>query len=182
MKLNRTHILRAISFIAVVAISVWIFSIRDQAVRLAAYGYPGIFFIALLANATVLLPAPGIAVVFAMGSIFNPWLVTLFAGSGAALGEMVGYLAGYSGQGLVERSAVYNRIEPWVQRYGVFAIFVFAAVPNPFFDIVGIAAGMLKIPVLQFFIACWLGELVKMLFFAFAGSFSINWLNQLLHQ
>jgi uncharacterized membrane protein YdjX (TVP38/TMEM64 family) len=180
MKLNRTAILRGISFIAVVAISVWIFSIRDHAAQLATYGYPGIFIIAMLANATVLLPAPGIAIVFAMGSIFNPWLVALFAGSGAAVGELVGYLAGYSGQGFVEHSEVYTRIEPWVRRYGVFAIFIFAALPNPFFDIAGIAAGILKMPILQFFIACWLGEIVKMLAIAFAGSASINWLDNLM--
>lgn len=180
MKLNRTALLRGISFIAVVAISVWIFSIRDHAAQLAAYGYPGIFIIAMFANATVLLPAPGVAIVFAMGGIFNPWLVALFAGSGAAVGELVGYLAGYSGQGFVERSEVYIRIEPWVRRYGVFAIFIFAALPNPFFDIAGIAAGILKIPILKFFIACWLGQLVKMLGFALAGSASINWLDNLM--
>ncbi len=180
MKLNRTAILRGISFIAIVAISVWIFSIRDHAAQLASYGYPGIFIIAMLANATVLLPAPGVAIVFAMGSIFNPWLVALFAGSGAVVGELVGYLAGYSGQGIVEHSEVFARIEPWVRRYGVFAIFIFAALPNPFFDIAGIAAGIMKMPVLQFFTACWLGQLVKMLAFAFAGSASINWLDNLM--
>jgi uncharacterized membrane protein YdjX (TVP38/TMEM64 family) len=180
MNLNRTTILRGICFIAVVAISVWIFSIRGHAAQLATYGYPGIFIIAMLANATVLLPAPGVAIVFAMGGIFNPWLVALFAGSGAAVGELVGYLAGYSGQGFVEHSEVYTRIEPWVRRYGVFAIFIFAALPNPFFDIAGIAAGILKIPVFKFFIACWLGQLVKMLGFAFAGSASINWLDNLM--
>jgi uncharacterized membrane protein YdjX (TVP38/TMEM64 family) len=181
MKFNKTAILRGISFIAVVAISLWIFSIRDQAAQLAAYGYPGIFFIAMLANATVFLPAPGVAVVFAMGSIFTPWLIALFAGTGAAIGELVGYLAGYSGQGLVEKSDVFVRIEPWVKKYGVFAIFVFSALPNPFFDIAGVAAGILKMPIVQFFVACWLGQLVKMFAFAYAGSISINWLHQIIN-
>ena len=178
MKLNRPTILRGISFIAVIAISVWIYSIKDQAAQLAAYGYPGIFIIAMLANATVFLPAPGVAVVFAMGSIFNPWLVALFAGTGAAIGELVGYLAGYSGQGIVENTQMFTRIEPWVRRYGVFAIFILAALPNPFFDIAGVAAGILKIPIGKFFIACWLGQLVKMFAFAYAGSVSISWLGQ----
>jgi uncharacterized membrane protein YdjX (TVP38/TMEM64 family) len=178
MKINRATLLRGISFIAVVTITVWIYSIRDQAAQLAAYGYPGIFFIAMLANATVFLPAPGIAVVFAMGSVFNPWLVALFAGTGAAVGELVGYLAGYSGQGIVEKTEVFTRIEPWVRRYGVYAIFVFSALPNPFFDVAGVAAGILKIPLPKFFVACWLGQLVKMFAFAYAGSLSITWLEQ----
>ena len=178
MKINRNTVLRGISFLAVIAISIWIYGIKDQAAQLAAYGYPGIFIIAMLANATVFLPAPGVAVVFAMGSIFNPLLVALFAGTGAALGELVGYLAGYSGQGIVENTQMFARIEPWVRRYGVFAIFILAALPNPFFDIAGVAAGILKIPIGKFFIACWLGQLIKMFAFAYAGSVSISWLGQ----
>ena len=178
MKINRNTVLRGISFLAVIAISIWIYSIKDQAAQLAAYGYPGIFIIAMLANATVFLPAPGVAVVFAMGSIFNPLLVALFAGTGAALGELVGYLAGYSGQGIVENTQMFARIEPWVRRYGLFAIFILAALPNPFFDIAGVAAGILKIPIGKFFIACWLGQLIKMFAFAYAGSVSISWLGQ----
>jgi uncharacterized membrane protein YdjX (TVP38/TMEM64 family) len=178
MKINRTRVLRGISFLAVIAISIWIYSIKDQAAQLAAYGYPGIFIVAMLANATVFLPAPGVAVVFAMGSIFSPLLVALFAGTGAAIGELVGYLAGYSGQGIVENTQMFARIEPWVRRYGVFAIFILAALPNPFFDIAGVAAGILKIPIGKFFIACWLGQLIKMFAFAYAGSVSISWLGQ----
>ena len=178
MKISRTSLLRGISFIAVVAISVWIYSVRDQAAELATYGYPGIFFISMLANATVFFPAPGVAVVFVMGSIFNPVLVALFAGTGAAVGEMVGYLAGYSGQGIVENTEMFSRIEPWVRKYGVYAIFVLSAVPNPFFDIAGVAAGILKIPVGRFFLACWLGQLIKAFAFAYAGSISIGWLGQ----
>lgn len=178
MKINRNTVLRGISFLAVIAISIWIYGMKDQAAQLAAYGYPGIFIIAMLANATVFLPAPGVAVVFAMGSIFSPWLVALFAGTGAALGELVGYLAGYSGQGIVENTQMFARIEPWVRRYGLFAIFILAALPNPFFDIAGVAAGILKIPIGKFFIACWLGQLIKMFAFAYAGSVSISWLGQ----
>jgi membrane protein YqaA with SNARE-associated domain len=181
MKISRQTVLRVLSLLAVIAISAWIYSIKDQAAQFAKYGYPGIFFIAMLASATVFLPAPGVAVVFAMGSLFTPWLVALFAGSGAAVGEMVGYLAGYSGQGLAEKTDVFWKVEPYVKKYGVVAIFTFSAIPNPFFDIAGVAAGLLKMPPLKFFIACWLGEVLKMFLFAYAGSVSINWFQQFIH-
>ena len=35
--------------------------------------YAGIFLLAFLAYATVLLPAPGIAIIFMMVGTFNPW-------------------------------------------------------------------------------------------------------------
>jgi membrane protein YqaA with SNARE-associated domain len=173
---RRTTILRILSLLAVIAISVWIFSIRDKASQLAAFGYPGIFIISILANATVLLPAPGVMVVFTMGSIFNPLIVGIVAGVGSAIGELSGYMAGYSGQAVIERSDIYNRIHPFIDKYGAATIFVLAAVPNPFFDLGGIAAGVLKMPVRTFLTWCVLGKIIKMLIFAYAGAYSIGWL------
>ena len=142
----------------------------------AEYGYPGIFLIALMANATVLLPAPGVAVVFAMGSILNPIGVALAAGTGGAIGELSGYLAGFSGQAVVERTDVYNKISPWIEKYGGWTILVLSAIPNPFFDIAGIAAGIAKMKLWRFLLFCWVGQIIKMAMFAFAGAYSIDWI------
>ena len=179
---QRTTILRVISLLAVIAISVGIFSIRDKAAELAAFGYPGIFVISILANATVLLPAPGVAVVFAMGGLasFNPLIIGVVAGVGGALGELSGYMAGYSGQAVVERGNVYDRIHPYIQKYGPATIFVLAAIPNPFFDLGGVAAGALKMPLRTFLTWCILGKILKMLMFAYAGAYSVDWLFKLM--
>ncbi|HUI87820.1 MAG TPA: VTT domain-containing protein [Anaerolineales bacterium] len=169
-------ILRVMILLTVIGISAYIFMIRDQAAKFALYGYPGIFLISILANGTILLPAPGIAIVFAMGGVFNPLIVGLVAGAGAAIGELSGYLAGFSGQVVAERTTVYRRIERWMQGYGPLTIFILAAIPNPFFDLAGMAAGVLKMPLHRFFVACLLGKIIKMLIFAYAGAYSINWL------
>jgi len=172
--------LRILALAAVIGITVYIFNIRDRVEEFAAYGYPGIFLIALMANATVLLPAPGVAVVFTMGNIFNPLLVALSAGTGGAIGELSGYLAGFSGQAVIERMDIYDRINPWIKKYGGWAILVLSAIPNPFFDIAGIAAGMAKMPIWQFLLFCWIGQLIKMAMFAFAGAYSIDWVVKLI--
>jgi len=169
-------LLRILALAAVIGITVYIYSIRERVDEFAAYGYPGIFVIMLMANATVILPAPGVAVVFAMGNIFNPLLVALAAGTGGAIGELSGYLAGFSGQAVVENTPAYDRITPWVQKYGVWAILVLSAIPNPFFDLAGIAAGVAKIPIGKFLFFCWIGQLIKMTMFAYAGAYSIDWL------
>lgn len=157
-----------------VAITIYIFSIRDRVEQFAELGYPGIFLIALLANATVLLPAPGVAVIYAMGAIFNPFGVGLAAGTGGALGEISGYLAGFSGQAVIERMEVYDRIKPWVDKYGGWAILVLSAIPNPFFDVAGIAAGIAKMPLPTFLLFTWIGQIIKMTVFALAGKYSIQ--------
>jgi len=172
-------IARWLSLLGVIAISILIFSLRDRAEQLAIYGYPGIFLLSFLAYATIILPAPGIWVVFAMGAVFHPLGVALAAGSGAALGELSGYLAGFSGQVVVERAELYNRLSFWMRKNGPLTIFVLAALPNPFFDLAGIAAGALKMPIRRFLFWCWIGETVKMLYFSFAGAASLDWILKL---
>jgi membrane protein DedA with SNARE-associated domain len=172
-KETRTTLLRILAVLAVIGISVFVFSIREHVDKFAEYRYLGVFLIALLANATVFLPAPGVAIVFAMGSMLNPLGVALAAGAGGALGELTGYLAGFSGQAVVEKKAAYARIQPWVQKWGGWAVLVLAAIPNPFFDLTGIAAGTLKMPVWKFLLFCWVGQTIKMAAFAYAGAASL---------
>jgi uncharacterized membrane protein YdjX (TVP38/TMEM64 family) len=173
---NWLIIARVLAIIIVITLTIYIFSIREQAEELAIYGYPGIFLLAFLTNATVFLPAPGIAVVFAMGAIFNPVLIALSAGAGGALGELSGYLAGFSGQAVIEQTTIYDRFQNWIQKKGFVAILILAALPNPFFDIAGVAAGILKMPLVHFLLAVWVGVTIKMFIFAWVGSTSLSWL------
>jgi len=170
------NVLRILALFAVLAITIYIYSIRNRVQDFAAFGYPGIFLIALLANATILLPAPGVAIIYALGAIFNPFSVGLVAGTGGALGELSGYLAGFSGQAVVERMDMYDRVKPWVDKYGGWAIMVLSAIPNPFFDLAGIAAGIAKMPLHTFLFFVWIGQLIKMTVFALAGKYSIGWI------
>lgn len=173
-----TNLLRVLALFAVVGITLFFYSMRDRVEEFQEWGYPGVFLIALLANATVLLPAPGVAVIYAMGALFsNPFGVGLAAGLGGTIGELSGYLAGFSGQAIVERMDVYNRVKPWVDRYGGWAILVLSAIPNPFFDIAGIAAGIAKMPLQTFILFSGIGQLIKMTVFALAGHYSVSFLS-----
>ena len=90
----RTIALRVIALMAAIAITVAGYLLRDELQNLEVLGYPGVFLISLVSNATVVLPAPGFIVTIVAGSIFNPILVAIAAAAGAALGELTGYLAG----------------------------------------------------------------------------------------
>lgn len=172
----RTNLLRVAALLAVIAITLYVYNIRGRVDEFERFGYAGIFLIALMANATVLLPAPGVAIIYAMGAVFNPLWVGLAAGTGGALGELSGYLAGFSGQAMVEKTDMYERFQPWVDRYGGWAILVLSAIPNPFFDVAGIAAGIAKMPVQTFLVFTWVGQIIKMSTFAIAGHYSLEWL------
>jgi membrane protein YqaA with SNARE-associated domain len=171
---------RLAALAASIGITVFIFTLRGESQRLAPYGYPGIFLLSLLSNATVILPAPGVAFTFAMGAVLPPALVAVVAGTGAALGEITGYLAGFSGQGVAAESRLVAQLRKWTTAYGAWAILVLALIPNPFFDIAGATAGWLRMRFSTFLLATWVGKIIKMLFFAYAGAASITWLEQLL--
>jgi membrane protein YqaA with SNARE-associated domain len=170
-------VVRIAALILVVAISLLIYNFREEAERLAIYGYPGIFLLSLLSYATVFLPAPGIAIVFTMGNLLHPVGLALAAGTGAALGELSGYLAGFSGQVVIERVEMNDRLSRWMRRFGPVTIFILAAIPNPFFDIAGVVAGSLKFKITTFLIFCWFGEVIKMLAFALLGSRLFDFFN-----
>jgi uncharacterized membrane protein YdjX (TVP38/TMEM64 family) len=92
------------------------------------------------------------------------------------LGELTGYLAGFSGQGIAGNLSIYQRLTEWMTRYGGWVVLVLAFIPNPFFDLAGAAAGTLRMPLGKFLIWLWIGKTLKMLVFALAGANSITWL------
>lgn len=174
----RVQIARALTLVFVIALTIWIYTLGDKTAALAAYGYPGIFVLSILANATIVLPAPGLALVFAFAGKLS-WIgVGLAAGAGATLGELSGYLAGVSGQAIIENRALYDRFERYMKRYGGLTITVLAFLPLPVFDLAGVAAGALRMHVLKFLGWCFLGKVPKMLLIAYAGAYSIGWIAQ----
>jgi membrane protein YqaA with SNARE-associated domain len=179
------NILRLVIFIGVIALTVYLYTIRDHIRQLQGYGYAGLFLVSIVANATIIIPLPGIVLTSAMGTIFNPLGVAIAAGSGAALGELTGYLAGFSGQGVIEKSDRYKRILEWMKkkpRLADLTILVLATIPNPFFDLAGMASGALRIPIWRFLLWVWIGKILKMLPFAYAGTPILKFLTTLLER
>mgnify|MGYP005865717405 CR=1 FL=1 len=176
----RKWLARVGALVAAILITLIAFLTRDWIRQFAVYGYPGVFLVSLLGNATVFIPAPSYAIVFAVGGTLNPLLTGIVAGLGAALGELTGYLAGTSGRAVVTSREAYERFEPLMRRYGVFAIAVLAAIPNPFFDVAGILSGMLRIPVWQFVLAAWVGKSMRFTLLAYGGASSLLFLENFL--
>jgi uncharacterized membrane protein YdjX (TVP38/TMEM64 family) len=177
---KRLHWQRLAALLIVVLVTVGIVLLRDRLGQYQRYGYFGVFISTLAGSATIILPVPSLAIVYVAGSVWNPILVGLAAGLGDAVGEATGYLTGYAGQGLVENQGLYRRFENWMLRNGFLTILILSAVPNPFFDLAGIAAGASRFPGRWFFLAAWLGKSVKDLVFAIAGYYSINFFAQFL--
>ncbi|MEL7591223.1 MAG: VTT domain-containing protein [Anaerolineaceae bacterium] len=163
-------VVRVLVILAVIALTVFLFLNRDRVQELEALGYPGIFLISLLSNATLVLPVPGVLFTSAMGAVFSPYLVAIAAGTGATLGEITGYMTGFSGQGVIENRQWYDRVTVWMKKYGGITILVLAFIPNPLFDIAGMVAGALRMPLWKYLVFSWIGKVGKMLLFALGGA------------
>lgn len=125
---------RIVLLVGVLALSVVLLVNRDKIQHLEAYGYPGIFLLSILSNATVLIPLPGVVFTSAMGAIFAPFWVAIAAGTGAALGELSGYMAGVGGQVWLTNLDWYKRLEGWIQKYNHWPIIflaLFCITTNP---------------------------------------------------
>ena len=134
---------------------------------LGNYGYLGVFLGTLLPSATVIFPSPTLAVAWIAGKFLNPALVGLLAGLGAALGEITGYMAGFGGSALASRSRYYEKVQRMVDRYGWLVIVLFAFIPNPLFDLAGIAAGTTRMPLWKFLLACSVGKVLRFVLIAY---------------
>ncbi|NLN71007.1 MAG: VTT domain-containing protein [Chloroflexi bacterium] len=168
------NVIRAFILLGVIALTVILFIYRERIQALQGLGYPGVFLFSVLANATILVPLPGVVFTSAMGAVFHPFWVSIAAGAGAALGELSGYMAGFSGRAVVEKSHRYDRVVGWMRKYGDLTILFLAFVPNPVFDLAGVLAGMLKMPVGKFLLYCLVGKILKMMLFAYAGNWVIG--------
>jgi membrane protein YqaA with SNARE-associated domain len=163
-----------LTLLLVIAIMVGIFYFYwhypDRIAQLRGYGYLGAFLISLILNATVVLSAGNILILAILGATLpSATVVGLAGGAGAAIGEITGYMAGYSGQAIVKRQRIYARLEGWVKKWGVLTIFLLSIVPL-FFDLAGIAAGVLRFPLWKFLLACWLGRTILYIVIALAGA------------
>ena len=166
----RGRVIPILALCFVVVISVGIFLYYDRIAQLGYYGYPSVFLISMVWNSTVIYPIPSFWIYYPLGSVFFPPLLGLAGGAGAAVGELTGYMAGYSGRGILQRQRGYARAERWVKRWGAPIIFGFNIVPFFPFDLVGIAAGALRYPLWKFFLLCLAGRSISYGFVAMVGA------------
>ncbi|MDO8538403.1 MAG: VTT domain-containing protein [archaeon] len=151
-----------------------------------AYGLLGLFAASIIAHASLFLPVPIDIFVFLLGStnFFNPFFIAIAAALGAMFGEMIAYIIGLGGYKLIGRVAEdsLDKIEMFrdkIKKSGMIFIATFAFIPFPF-DLIGIAAGMIKYDWKKFMISVFVGKFFRYLVIAFAGLHGLEFLAKLL--
>lgn len=167
----------SIVFILFIAsISFLLFIRRDIFVYDDKYGYIGVLFLCFLCNASILAPAPSLIVILSAANTLNPVFVAFVGSLGMTFGEMTGFFSGRAGRNLFEPSVKEAKIAAWIERYGAFAVFIFALIPAPFFDIAGLVSGYSGMNCIVFFVSCFIGKFIKALLYVFGEIYLLKFL------
>jgi membrane protein DedA with SNARE-associated domain len=146
------------------------------------YGYFGVFLISLIGATSVFVPIPYTVVIFILGGLrsgggwaFDPLLMAVAAGTGAAVGEFSGYLIGLGGRKVIgeKYKKKMDFLVKLFRRFGPVVIFVFALTPLPD-DLLFIPLGVMRYSVLRAFIPALLGKFFSNLIIAYSGRLSLQ--------
>ncbi|MFC1942888.1 VTT domain-containing protein [Chloroflexota bacterium] len=178
---RRIYFLGIVSIILTVLMATAIIYFGDTLRELKGLGYVGAFLVSILGGATIIIPVPMLAIVFALGKVMEyTWLV----GISAALGELIGSLTIYmTGQGAGRAlgnskrgkvQAAYDRLLNLMERRGPLTLFVVASVVNPFFYPAALAAGALRFGLKKYIFIVFAGKLIKSMTVVYAGYWGLK--------
>ena len=164
--------------VVIIIVALWLQ--RDAISNIGFVGYPGVFFLSLLSSGGFVFPLPGVATSCALSLVLVPAFVGMLNGMGETIGEMTGYAVGYGSRGAIERRKFYIKAKEWMYRRGTLVLFLLSIIPNPIFDLVGIAAGSTQFPFRRFVLTVFTGKILKGLIVSYTCSFGLNllpWVN-----
>jgi membrane protein DedA with SNARE-associated domain len=148
-------------------------------------GNLGVFIGMFLESSIVPIPSEVIIMGAAAAGI-SIASVTIFGSLGATLGAIIGYLIGrYGAKPLIIRYGKFILIKPYhiekaesfAKKYGSFSVFIGRILPIVPFKVFSIAAGIIKIPLLQFIIYTALGVIPRTFILSLFGLSLIKYTN-----
>jgi membrane protein YqaA with SNARE-associated domain len=157
-------------FLGVVSVVLMIlaFLYRNKLGQFKKYGYLGIFLISAIGNVAILSPAaPMIAALGA--TLYHPLIASFITALGAVTGELLSYFIGSATHSYLPDSEWNTKINHYMKINGAITIFVLSVIPNPFFDLAGLAAGATNYPLWEFIIISFFGKWIKFGIFALMG-------------
>lgn len=148
------------------------YQIQHQELR--SLGLVGVFLLNLIGSATIFLPSPAFLSVGISATQIDPIIVAFVASLGAAIGEGTTFLFGYSSRKILnlEKHKGLRKFKHRIfDRWGTFVILGFAFFPNPFFDGIGMLAGISHYPIKKFLILTFIGRFMRYLVIGYVSSY-----------
>ena len=170
------HKLVAVIWLSIVIV-VAMTAFRDTIAQLGSWGYLGAFFINGISSATVVLPAPGGAIVLLMAPDYNPLLLGVSAGLGGAIGSFTAYLVGAHARHDLQQRRFYSLAHRLMHRFGSVILLLATLMPISPGDFAGILAGATGYPKRKFFVYVSIASIIKMTVMVYLAAASLEWLS-----
>ena len=165
IKINAKYVYAVSVFLLSILLSAVFYIYKDYLKDASSLGYLGLFVVNFISSATFFVSSPAFLTVITGGQLYSPISVAIVASLGACLGDMLGFAFGHSGRRLAKKKLDKHKtvrfLEKHFHRHGVLIIFMLAIIPNPFFDAIGILAGVLNYPPLKFFAIMLIGRFFR---------------------
>jgi membrane protein YqaA with SNARE-associated domain len=147
-------------------------------------GYPSAFLLGLIGAASVIIPVPTTVTLLGMATsrFFDPTLLGLAFGFGAAIGQLTSYVVGYAGRDVVggKHKRRLSAMLEIFERYGMITVFIFALTPLPD-SLLFIPLGLVHYSLWKVFVAGMAGKISMSLIITYFGeavgqAFTENWI------
>lgn len=173
-KIKREKAIAIAVFILSIALSLGFFVFQDFFRESKSLGLLGLFIINFVSNASFFISAPAIISVFVAGDLYSPIIVAVVSSLGAACGDSLSFVLGFSGRHVfnkkLEKHLWFRVLEDFFKSHGFFLLFIFSFFPNPFFDSLGIIAGIFNYSPKKFLVVVFIGRLLRYFLVAKFGS------------
>jgi uncharacterized membrane protein YdjX (TVP38/TMEM64 family) len=169
-----------IGFCLVIILATYL--LRERISALGDWGYLGAFIINGISNATIVLPAPGGAVIAIMAQDFNPLLIGIAAGLGGTLGGSTAYIAGLINSGSARNTTWFRWLRRLMGSIGGIVIFTFALIPILPGDFASLVAGAVRYRFHKYLLYNAVGSMIKMTVIAYLGADFLQRLELVVHE
>jgi membrane protein YqaA with SNARE-associated domain len=176
--LGRVAALGVVTGLIVMGLVMWVTGRFES----AAIGYPTVWLFSFIGAASIFIPLPapaGVCIGATPAFNLDPVLLGVVSGTAEVLGELTGYMAGLTGRSIVERSRWYPAVQQWMKQRGALVLFCMAIIPNPLFDIVGVASGSIGYPLRKFVPIVFVSKSIKSAGIAFGCYHGISFIQGL---
>jgi membrane protein YqaA with SNARE-associated domain len=153
----------------------------EQVKEMQEYGYVGAFLVSILGGATIIIPVPMLAIVFALGGVMPyPWLVALSAALGELVGALTIYMTGHGAGRAISNSKhgrlqrAYDKMLDLMERRGAITLFAVTSIVNPFFYPAAFACGALHFGLKKYIAIVLAGKIIKCMTIVYAGYFGLK--------
>ena len=180
-RLTLRHKVAAIVWLSIL-IAVVMTLFRETVAQLGNWGYVGAFVINGISSASVVLPAPGGAIVLLMAPDYNPLVLGVAAGMGGALGSLTAYLVGVHARPALQGRCHYPRAHRLMHRFGSVLLILATLMPVSPGDFMGVLAGATRYPVRRYLVYVTIASVIKMTVMVYAAVASFAWLEEWLEQ